>query len=277
MRASILCALLSVTILCHAQRTATVSAEYTYYAPENITIEQAKNNAVQRAMIEAVASQFGTLVQQISTTKIANNNESSSVDFSSLGSSDVRGEWIQTIGEPLFDITYQEGQLVVRVKIKGKVREIAYLKPQFITRLLRNGTKTNFESEEFRDGDFLYMSILSPVPGYVAIFCKDDSIRCVLPDIESPNGVQPITANRQNLFFTEYGKRLQIGYPGHDEVNAVYFLFSPNPIVRPLSESLDEGGLPVFSDEKFNRWLSDMRNHDKELQVEVKYFYIRGI
>ena len=107
MRASILCALLSVTILCHAQRTATVSAEYTYYAPENITIEQAKNNAVQRAMIEAVASQFGTLVQQISTTKIANNNESSSVDFSSLGSSDVRGEWIQTIGEPLFDITYQ--------------------------------------------------------------------------------------------------------------------------------------------------------------------------
>lgn len=59
------------------------------------------------------------------------------------------------------------------------------------------------------------------------------------------------------------------------EVNAVYIMFSPNPIVRPLSSRIDDGGLAVFSDAEFNHWLADMRNHDRDLQIEVKYIYIR--
>lgn len=276
-RLFVLVALLSAAVAVCAQRTATVSAEYTYYAPENLTIEQAKRNAVQRAMIEAIASEFGTLVQQVSTSNVANRNGQSSVGFSSLGSSDVRGEWIRTIGEPDYDIDYIGGQLIIKVRIKGEAREISYLRPQFVTRILRNGTKENFESEEFRDGDYLYMSVTSPVSGYSAVFCKDDSVRCLSPDADAAEGVQRIEANRRHLFFTERGKRLQIGYTGVDEVNAVYFLFSPNPIICPLSKHVDNGGLPVFSDEEFNRWLSEMRNHDKKLQIEVKYIYIREL
>lgn len=277
MRLPALCVLLLIAFACHAQRTAVVEAEYTYYAPTNVTIEQAKQTALQRAMTEAIAARFGTLVQQVSTTKVTNTDGSSSVDYSALGSSDVRGEWIHTIGEPLFDIDYQDHQLIIKVKVKGEAREITYLKPQFATRLLRNGTQDHHESEEFRDGDYLFMSVISPIEGYIAIFCKDDSIRCLLPAIDTAGGVERIEANKRHLFFTGYGNRLQIGYNGADEVNSVYVLFSPNPIIRPLSAQIDEGGLPVFSNDEFNRWLSEMRNHDRDLQIEVKYFYIRDL
>ena len=103
MRFAVFVAFLSVAVLCHAQRTATVSAEYTYYAPDNLTLEQAKQKAVQRAMLEAIAAEFGTLVQQMSTTSVTNADGKSFVGYSSLGSSDVRGEWIRTIGQPEFD------------------------------------------------------------------------------------------------------------------------------------------------------------------------------
>ena len=120
-------------------------------------------------------------------------------------------------------------------------------------------------------------AVISPIEGYIAIFCKDDSIRCLLPAIDTTDGVERIEANKRHLFFTGYGNRLQIGYNGADEVNSVYVLFSPNPIIRPLSAKIDEGGLPVFSNDEFNQWLSEMRNHDRDLQIEVKYFYIRDL
>lgn len=274
MKPSILVALLlAVAVICRAQRTATVSAYYTYHAPETMTVEQAKQIALQRAMLEALAEEFGTLVQQVNTTTVSNNNGNSTINFSSLGTSDVRGEWIETIGDPTYDIDFQNGFLSVTVSVKGKTREITYMKPQFTTQLLRNGTRENFESEEFRDGDYLYAAVTSPIQGYVAVFCKDDSVRCLLPD--DVDKIQRIDAGLRNLFFTERGKRLQMTYDPAYEVNAVYFLFSPNPIIRPLSKRIDDGGLPVFSDEEFNRWLSDMRNHDRQLQIQVKYIYIK--
>lgn len=261
--------------LCHAQRTATVSAEYTYYVPENMTVEQAKQVALQRAMTEAIAVEFGTLVQQVNATTVANDDGKASVGFSSLGTSDVRGEWLRTIGEPEYSMDYRDNVFVIRVAVRGVAREINYLKPRFIAQILRNGTKENFESEEFRNDDYLYVSIKSPVDGYVSVFCKDDSVRCLLPDVSERDGVQRVEANRRHLFFTERGKRLQVSYNGMTEVNAVYIMFSPNPIVRPLSSRIDDGGLAVFSDAEFNRWLADMRNHDRDLQIEVKYIYIR--
>ena len=265
--------LVMAAIMCRAQRMATVSACYTYHAPETMTIEQAKQVALQRAMIEALAEEFGTLVQQVNTTTVSNSGGDSSVNFSSLGTSDVRGEWVETIGEPVYEIDFQDGFLSVTVSVKGKAREVAYLKSQFATQLLRNGTRENFESEEFRDGDYLYASVTSSVEGYIAIFCKDDSIRCLLPD--APDGIQRIEVGRRHLFFTERGKRLQMVYDSASETNAIYFLFSPNPIIRPLTRKIDDGGLPVFSDDEFNRWLADMRNHDRQLQIEIKYIYIK--
>ncbi len=259
----------------NAQKTVKAEITHSYYAPENITLEQAKQKAVEYAQIKAIANEFGTLIQQMNSTAVKNINENSDVTFNSLTSSDVRGEWIRTIGEPEFDIYYDNRQLVVTVRIKGEIRELAYLKPKFLSKLLRNGTKDNFESEEFRDGDNLYFAFTSPTKGYLSLFTKDDSIRCLLPYVDEPSGMLSIKANQRYLFFTEYGERLQMYCSGATEINTIYVLFSPNPIVRPLSEHVDDGGMAVFSDEEYKKWLAKVRSHDKELQMEIKYITIK--
>ena len=62
-----------------------VEGEYTYYAPENVTIEEAKRIAIDRAKIQALADAFGTIVSQTNTTRIENGTNGSNVDFLSVG------------------------------------------------------------------------------------------------------------------------------------------------------------------------------------------------
>ena len=92
-----------------AQRTEKVRAEYIYHAPENISLEEAKRIALERAKIQAIADEFGTIVSQSNTTMVSNRNGESSSDFFSLGGSEVKGEWIETIGQPSYDINYEQG------------------------------------------------------------------------------------------------------------------------------------------------------------------------
>ena len=98
-----------------AQRTEKVRAEYIYHAPENISLEEAKRIALERAKIQAIADEFGTIVSQSNTTLVSNRNGESSTDFFSLGGSEVKGEWIETIDLPEYDINYEQGMLVVKL------------------------------------------------------------------------------------------------------------------------------------------------------------------
>lgn len=75
-----------------------------------------------------------------------------------MGSSEVKGEWIENTEEPTFDITYVNNQLVVKCFIKGKAREILTAKPEFVAKVLRNGTTSIFESDSFKSGDDLFLS-----------------------------------------------------------------------------------------------------------------------
>ncbi|MCD8290516.1 MAG: DUF4384 domain-containing protein, partial [Prevotella sp.] len=154
--------------------------------------------------------------------------------------------------------------------------EIDFLKPQFSFLLLRNGIQDKFEAEEFKAGDDLYVAFTAPVDGYIALFAKDDSIRCLLPAIDIPDGLLKVNANSRKLFFKESGERMKIVCNGDVETNAIYVLFSKNPIYRPLSKVVDDGGLPLFSDAEFSKWIGQMRNHDKELQIEIKYITIKN-
>lgn len=89
----------------HAQEIRTVNAAYTYYVPETVSLTEAKHTALQRAKIQAIADEFGTAVSQVNATRVMNSSGNSSIDFMSVGNSDVKGEWIETIGEPTFDIS----------------------------------------------------------------------------------------------------------------------------------------------------------------------------
>ena len=83
-----------------AQKIEKVHGEYTYHVPDNVSLEEGKRTAIERAKIQALADAFGALVSQNNSTIVKNENGKSSVNFLSIGGSDVKGEWIETIGEP---------------------------------------------------------------------------------------------------------------------------------------------------------------------------------
>ena len=48
------------TIPVFSQKMKTVEGEYTYHAPENVSLEEARRTALDRAKIQALADEFGT-------------------------------------------------------------------------------------------------------------------------------------------------------------------------------------------------------------------------
>lgn len=57
-----------------SQKMKTVEGEYTYHAPENVTLEEAKRTTLDRAKIQAIADAFGTIVSQNNATSVHNHN-----------------------------------------------------------------------------------------------------------------------------------------------------------------------------------------------------------
>ncbi len=261
-----------------AQKTAVVETTYEYIAPANMTLEQAKLVAVERAKIQAIADEFGTIVQDISTTAVSNSGGASAVDFLKVSSSDVRGEWIKTMGEPAYDIRYWQGQLVVKVNVKGKIREVEYLRPEFEVRLLRNCTDDNCEAEEFKDKDRLYMSFRAAEDGFMSAFVVvNDSVHCLLPSCDDAATSVSIEGRKRHLFLDDADTETEIVCSAPMEINAFYTLFSPKEITSPLVE--DEvsasSGFDVLSLERFNKWLAKLRSYDKRLQIVKKYITIK--
>lgn len=122
-----------------------------------------------------------------------NSNGESEVDFLSIGGSEVKGEWIETIGKPRFDISYEKDILVVRVAVKGRIREIVSSTIDVKSLVLRNGIEDRFESNSFKSGDDLFVSFQSPTSGYLVVYLIDADQRafCLLPYQNMESGCFP--------------------------------------------------------------------------------------
>ncbi|MEY8684882.1 DUF4384 domain-containing protein [Bacteroides sp. AN502(2024)] len=278
---------IGLSVGCLAQRTVRVCAEYIYHAPENITVEQAKLVALDRAKIQAIADEFGTLVSQSNTTFIRTENGNSVVDFQSIGGSDVKGEWIETIGEPKYQIDYEENHLVVTVTVNGKIREITASQIDLIAQVLCNGTTEQCERSEFKDGDDLYLRFQSPVDGYLTVYLVDavaQTAYCLLPYRASDEVACRIRRDTPYVFFSksnapakerndvdEYVMTCSVG----QERNDLYIIFSPNTFVKANSESVEELRPRQLEWTDFQKWLAKGRGRDKEMRVVAKTIMIK--
>lgn len=269
----------------HAQQVKKVEGEYTYRAPEQVSVEQAKRTALERAKLEAMATTFGTNISQQNSTRVSNSNGKSNVDFLSISSSDVKGEWIETIGEPQYIINYEQGMLIVTCKVKGTIREITTAAIDIKAKVLRNGTEDRFESSEFRSGDDLYLSFQSPVDGYLAVYLLDEegNAFCLLPYRNQSDGIYKVRANTPYIFFSEKDAPLQerslideyvMTCEKAQEVNQIYTIFSPNPFIK--SNDKDNGdALPRETDgESFQKWLAKVRRKDNSVNFSSKQITI---
>lgn len=257
-------------IAVNAQQTKSVIGAYTYYAPENVTLEEAKHIAVNRAKVSAIADAFGTLVTQNNATVISNTNGKSENRFLSLGGSEVRGEWIETTKEPTFDIKYEHGQLIVSVILKGVIREFPKNNLTFSSMILRNGTTEKYESDDFKNGDDMYLRFSSPVDGYLIAYMYDetsDMAVCLLPYISSnSDGHIKIKGGAEYLFFKHTAlddtadEYTLTANNGITEFETLFLIFSTDPIYTISSSvSRNNVGMRSVSYKEFLNWLSNVR------------------
>ena len=269
-----------------AQREITVRGEYIYYVPKNVSPEEAERIAIERAKIAAIADAFGTIVSQNNSTLVTNKDGKSQIDFFSLGESEVKGEWIETIGTPECTLSIEKGMFIMKAVVKGRIREIVGAPVDFKAKILCNGTEDKFERYDFKAGDDLYLSFQSPVDGYLAVYLLDNARHayCLLPYRNNTEGRVSIRHNTPYIFFSsghvsaaealgvdEY--TLTCNRSG-EESNQIFIIFSPNLFTKALDNSTSSLLPRELDYEDFQKWLVDCRKRDKEMRVEIKYITI---
>lgn len=262
-----------------AQKVKTVEGEYTYHVPENISLNEAKRTALERAQIQALANEFGTIVSQDNTTRIENRNGKSHTDFISISGSDMKGEWLETIGTPKYVVFYEGEQLIISCQVKGKAREILLSTIDYQAHILCNGTEERFESDRFKDGDALYLSFQSPAKGFLAVYLLDaeNHVSCLLPYRNQQSGIYPIEGNRQYLFFNrdtalgEDRSTVDEYYMTCDrisEYNQFYIIFSPNEFTKAADKASLSNSPRQLPFKDFQKWLTKCRKLDNKMTVK---------
>lgn len=286
----LLCCLISISfsICCFSQQIKKVEGEYTYIVPENVDLEKAKHIALERLKIQLIADEFGTVVSQNNATTVKNSNGKSDIDFVSVGGSEVRGEWIETIGEPDFKPSFDNGQMIIKVHIKGKIREIVSADINFKALVLRNGTEDKYEDDTFKSGDDLFLSFTSPVSGYIVIYLVDNdgTAFCLLPYQNQEQGNVKINANERYVFFSEklspqnlkaYVDEYTMTCSHSQELNQIYVVFSPNTFVKAIDGKREDTLPRELSNEDFQKWLAKNRSKDKDMTYKKVSITIKKI
>ena len=275
--------LLSIfSLLLSAPSVRTAAGDYTYYVPENIPLEKAKIIALDRCKLKILAEEFGTVTGIVSSTRIKQKNGKSDIDFSQIGESEVRGEWIETMGMPKYDISYKGDMLIIKVSVRGKIRELVNASVDFDAKVLCNGTEERFERSDFKSGDELYLSFKSPTSGYLAIYLYDcdDRYQCLYPYANDVSGIGVIEGGKDYLLFSKKADTAHsvdeyvLQTDKAEEFNRLYIIFSPNKFTKAADDegkSSDSSFLPrELSYGNFQKWLARCRKLDTEMRVEIK-------
>lgn len=227
--------------LLSAQSERWVEGEFTYYTPPNVSLESARATAIEQARIQALADEFGTLIEQTTLTRQQNKNGKSTIDMLALGESTVKGEWLKDAKEPQTEVSYEDNFLMVKAHVWGLAREMVSVPIDIDVKVLKNGTLGRFEDDWFRDGDDVYLSFQSPASGYLAVYLMDDKgdAYCFLPYAADPDGMFVVKANKPYVLFSsnhaepsEACDEYVLTCAKEMERDLLYVIFSPNPFVK---------------------------------------------
>lgn len=279
MRKLLSIALLLIALSAFADDSRVVDAFYRYVIPDNCSQSEAKGIAMERAITEALANEFGTTVHAETMSEVSNTGEKSATNIWRLGSSVVKGQWIETIGEPQFKFLSDGTNLVVEVRMRGRVIPLAdrHIDLQVETqRFAKDGV---FVSQHFHSGDKLELNFTSPVDGNLLVFLSDEDgiVSQLLPFPQQSIGAFSVTEGKNYLFFRDnkesWAEQYQLSTTEDIERNLLYIIFSPNHIVKPVTTFAS--GIRFLSEDAFRRWLGNRRNTDKDLQIRTIPITIR--
>ncbi len=271
-------ALTAAVLLCcggaYAEKLREVEGWYVYYLPRNVSRDRGEQIALERAMINAVAEEFGTLLSEHARMDSRLSDKGETADYWSLATAATRGEWVETIGQPEFTCAMEGDDIVITCRVKGRARQAASGKADVKVTLLRNDAMT--EDNTFANGDRILMKFTSAADGYLTVFLEDEEgmVYRLLPFYSERAGSREVEGGREYLFFSSTAGeaeqyRMTASRPA--ERNILYVVFSPNEYIKPIdSRSSDETGLRELPSADFHRWLDARRAADPAMQVALR-------
>lgn len=243
-----------------------------YVVSPTETIRQAEINAVMQARTEMIADHFGTFVGVDDLILIKEGNTSGIT----YGETEVMGEWIETIAEPVIKKAVRNDSFVLEVTVSGKIREIASTPIDLRCKVLRNGDTDRCEDTSFRHGDYMYLSFQTPVDGYLTVYLTDgETVQCLFPYKGLSVDSMKVEADTKYVLFSRRHsgnidpskvQKMRLGCTDDVEYDRLYVIFSPNKYVKAVD--YDNAGMPrQLGFREFHEWLSKMRRMDKEMNV----------
>ena len=283
-RVLILCLLLCPLTMT-AQRIKKVCGEYTYYAEGHESINEAKMKALEGAKMKAIANEFGTIIAQTtSQTESVDDGEEHSF-FSQLNSSEVKGEWLEDVGEAKYDISFTDNMLIVKCRICGHARETTNRAIEFEATVLRNHPELKDANVHFKNGDDMFLHFQAPSNGYVAVYLVDETptAYCLLPYMSDTDGQQIVKGGKEYIFFSiaqaaaekELVDEYTLTCNGAIERNKIYVIFSKKPFTKAVDHKVGDALPKQLSYADFSHWLGRQRAHDPEMGVKVMHVEIK--
>lgn len=267
------------TATCFGQKSVSVCGEYRYVAPENVSREQARNIAIERARNKAMADEFGTIISEVNTSITKSSadgyNAKDETVFNTYGGTESKGLWLSDNSEPEISETFENGFFVINVKVCGKAKELKSADLELNVSSLCNG----IESDRFRSKDRFTVKFKTPVKGYLAIFLLDDNdvASCLLP-YESGEAVE-VNNKEEYVFLTTsdpnypWGEETILETEKEVEYFRIYYIFSKNSFTMPMTENGEY--VPELQRIKFEKWLLKNRIHDEDMQVIQRVIEVR--
>lgn len=268
-----------------SQKVETVSGEYTYQVPGNVSLDEAKHIALERIKQQLIAECFGTSIVDVQSTQIINSGQKSQVDYIDVGKSHVEGEWIETIGEPQYTIMTSDDMVAIKVYVKGKVRKIDRASIDLGIEVLKNGTDKRFADTDFKNGDDMYLWFHTPIGGYLAVYLVDNdrNAYCLLPYRTQKAGYVEVEPDKDYVFFSVSSSPDALRQDVDEycltcsrtqELNRLYVIFSPNPFYKAKDNQMRDELPRELREEDFLKWLSAARIKDRQMQCEERTIHI---
>lgn len=296
---TLLLLLLSSQLMLSAQKKVSeVHGVATIYMTGDMTPNLAEKEAIRQAKINALAEKYGTTIAHSTHDYTHSNGTESHSNFQTIGTTEVRGQWISDINPPKISQGFDEKtkQIWFKAEVWGRARELKNDQVELDIKLLANGTEDAHATTTFKEGDRLRISLRSAASGYAAIYLLDkaNQIAQLLipnPEEKDPNRPETILAKKKYLFFDSYEEEILLACTQPNiEYNQVCILFSPEFYSLPLNEEIEgmsksmtweqvrdltkgKGGeynwLDSVPESKFQNWLAKHRARDEHFQVNT--------
>lgn len=264
-----------------------VKGEFTFYGDGSHSRDYCKNAALEGARIQALAKEFGTVLSQNVTQDDKIDARGESTFFSSMTSTEVKGEWIADTEEPVFTYDHDsEGNLIVTCKVKGTAKPISNEAVDFEAIVLRNGSERKFADTTFRTKDSLRLLFRAPRDGFMAVYLigSDKMAYRLLPYLRSADGRTEVKHDREYIFFDP--EHSEPGFGQVDDLsletdmpveqNQIYVIYSPNEFTKAVDDYNGELAPRSLTYDKFSKWLNNARKRDNKMSHKVINVFIKS-